>query len=258
MDIIEYKQTNQAYFRRHPWEQARSKMLAFMLSRCPSKKNIVDVGSGDAWLAMNVANQNPNSVVIAADINYDEHILTRINTTKPSNLFLINNLDQANSNLTGKVDTIVLMDVLEHVAEPLSFLKEIIEKLPLSEHVHFIITVPAYQSLFSQHDRNLGHYKRYTRKELVTLIRSSGLISVRSGYCFNSLLIPRWFQVQKEKNGRVSKSVEEGIHGWKGGGFITSLLKNIFWIEFKISWYLSRLGINIPGLTCYCICRHSQ
>jgi hypothetical protein len=142
------------------------------------------------------------------------------------------------------------MDILEHIEKPDRFLEEIKNLNKVTAATLFFITVPAFQSLFTRHDTILGHYKRYTRKELNQLLHTQGMQIKFSGYFFCSLLLVRAFQ-------KIFKTdfSNEGLYAWRGRPFLTLLVTGIFWIEFKISWYLSRLGISIPGLTCYCLCR---
>ena len=51
-----------------------------------------------------------------------------------------------------------------------------------------ILTVPAYQWLFSDHDRALGHHRRYTRASLVATLPSG--IDVVSAAYFTHLAFP--------------------------------------------------------------------
>ncbi len=255
MDLREYIQTGAA-IKRHPWELARLKMLRFFIRKTVAdKKLIADVGSGDAFLAGGVAVSWPESNVVAADINYDQALLQKLQEHKPVNLHFTNDIISINS--AANLSAIVLMDVLEHVEHPENLLKDLLQLEQTDNNTVFIITVPAYQSLFSQHDINLGHYKRYTRASLEALLKPLSLQVLHSGYCFNSLLPVRRLQVKREKKKGPGISTNEGIHNWKGGAFRTKLLTTLLWIEFKITWYLARIGLKIPGLTCYCICKPS-
>ena len=155
------------------------------------------------------------------------------------------------------VDLVILMDVLEHVEYPDILLKEVGGTLHIEKNSVFIITVPAYQGLFSKHDEILGHYKRYNRREISKLLEGEGFNVVRSGYFFTSLAIVRYFEKLTQKIFESNTLPKKGIYNWKGGKTITLLLKNLFLLEFKISWYLSKIGIYIPGLSCYCLCRKS-
>ena len=61
-------------------------------------------------------------------------------------------------------DTIVYIDVLEHILESNKEI-ELIEKR-LKPGGHLIILVPAYNFLFSEFDKSIGHYRRYNKKIL--------------------------------------------------------------------------------------------
>ena len=59
---------------------------------------------------------------------------------------------------------VLLLDVLEHQQDDRSFLRELVEKM--QHGATLIITVPALQSLWSEWDAVLGHFRRYDRASL--------------------------------------------------------------------------------------------
>lgn len=61
-----------------------------------------------------------------------------------------------------KFDSILYLDVIEHIKYPKIEINNAINSLNKSGKL--IITVPAYQHLFSQFDKDVGHYRRYTIK----------------------------------------------------------------------------------------------
>ena len=58
----------------------------------------------------------------------------------------------------------MLLDVLEHLADPVAVLRNAYEILEPGGGV--VATVPAYPWLFGKWDEQLGHYRRYTAEEL--------------------------------------------------------------------------------------------
>ena len=63
--------------------------------------------------------------------------------------------------LKEKFDTIIYLDVIEHIEDDTS---ELDVALSLLENDgHLIIIVPAFQFLYSDFDRNVGHFRRYNR-----------------------------------------------------------------------------------------------
>lgn len=68
---------------------------------------------------------------------------------------------------------IVLLDVIEHVEHPVTVLSHV--KRALRPDGAVIVTVPAYQWLFSDWDRLLGHYRRYSPSLLKEQASAAGL-----------------------------------------------------------------------------------
>jgi 2-polyprenyl-3-methyl-5-hydroxy-6-metoxy-1,4-benzoquinol methylase len=256
MDLIEYKKVSKQTFNRHPWELARLKVLKFVLQKFNKGKTIADIGSGDAFFSKTIAKENTDFNLLTIDSNYTQELIDELYKETGNNILFLKNLNDIQSKHSNSISFVLLMDVVEHVENPKEVFQKIFESAGISASAIFLITVPAYQFLFSEHDKNLGHYRRYNRSQLKKELKLSGFTIIKSGYFFNSLLIPRFFQKIIEQAGLKKGFGQNELHSWNKGKMLTNLLTNLFWIEFKISWYLSGAGINVPGLTCYCICKH--
>lgn len=84
-------------------------------------------------------------------------------------------------------ELLALLDVLEHVEDDESALSRINRLLKPGGHT--IITVPAFQFIWSHHDDLNHHFRRYTRKGLVQKVQAAGLTVCYSTYA-NCLLFP--------------------------------------------------------------------
>jgi len=87
-------------------------------------------------------------------------------------------------------DFICMLDVLEHIENPLPALlrsREIIASGGV-----LLITVPAFQALWTSHDVLNHHYVRYRRRELAQLVEKAGFEAVESRYFFHWLALPKW------------------------------------------------------------------
>jgi 2-polyprenyl-3-methyl-5-hydroxy-6-metoxy-1,4-benzoquinol methylase len=90
---------------------------------------------------------------------------------------------------TSPVDILVLHDVLEHIEdEPHAV--QCISRL-VKPGGHAVISVPAFNWLFGYHDMQLGHYRRYTKRCLVSLFQNDFDI-IRARY-YGSLFVPITF-----------------------------------------------------------------
>ncbi len=86
---------------------------------------------------------------------------------------------------SSSFDSIILLDVLEHIEDDQKFLKEI--NRILKDDGELILTVPALPKLYSEFDKMVGHYRRYKLNELTERVKNSGF-SVKYGSYFFSLL----------------------------------------------------------------------
>src|SRR5207247_6373263 len=67
----------------------------------------------------------------------------------------------------GAFDTILCLDVLEHLEDDQSALRHFFTLAGAGGHV--LLTVPAHPSLYGTMDRASGHFRRYRRQDLVIL-----------------------------------------------------------------------------------------
>lgn len=83
-------------------------------------------------------------------------------------------------------------DVIEHLADPRSFLAEC--RRVLRSDGRLILTVPAYPGLWSEFDVWNGHFQRFTRESMRVLLSESGFSVSHSTYFFSPLLLPAYVQ----------------------------------------------------------------
>lgn len=82
---------------------------------------------------------------------------------------------------------IAALDVLEHIEDEKEALAALSRRLRPGGVL--LLTVPAYQWLWSEHDEVSYHKRRYTRHDLLSRLRSSGFEPLYASY-FNTLLFP--------------------------------------------------------------------
>ena len=100
------------------------------------------------------------------------------------------------------------------VEDDVALLRQYTDKMPASGHI--LITVPAFQTLWSGHDLFLEHYRRYNKKQLEETIRAAGLKVVHTNYFFATLLplvaLSRLVNRLRLKSGKISAKSDLKIY----------------------------------------------
>lgn len=79
-------------------------------------------------------------------------------------------------------DLILAFDLLEHIKDDKKAVLEVLRLLRPGGY--FVFTVPAYSFLFSAHDKYLEHYRRYNKKDLLSLFNNLS---------FKKIELSNWF-----------------------------------------------------------------
>ncbi len=91
----------------------------------------------------------------------------------------------------GGYDLILMLDVLEHTQQPELLLRQSVGLLVPGGAM--VITVPAFDWLWTSHDDLNHHVKRYTAAEMARLVRAAGLDILEQRYLFQSLILPKLY-----------------------------------------------------------------
>lgn len=89
---------------------------------------------------------------------------------------------------------ILLLDVIEHIEQPLQFLQMLRDAFPNANK--YVIAVPASQSLWSNHDEFYGHFRRYDLPMLTSLAQGLDGKVQSNSYFFRLLYLPVWLQLK--------------------------------------------------------------
>lgn len=106
----------------------------------------------------------------------------------------------ANIKIGADVQTILLLDVIEHIQDAPGFLKQVREHFPKLRHL--ILMVPARQEIWSNHDEHYGHFRRYDLTMLKLHAEGAGFQQIWARYLFKSLYLAAraLLQVKKERD----------------------------------------------------------
>jgi SAM-dependent methyltransferase len=92
--------------------------------------------------------------------------------------------------LPHSIDTITLINVLEHIEDDIDALKK--AHLALRESGTLVLHVPAFPALYGSLDVVSGHYRRYDRRALKERLNACGF-TIREMRYFNLCGLATWF-----------------------------------------------------------------
>lgn len=87
----------------------------------------------------------------------------------------------------GRYDVVTAFDVIEHLDDPVASVKTLASRLAPAGQL--VVTVPAFQLLWSAHDVALHHRRRYSRGLLLEHLQAAGLRVTYDSF-FNTALFP--------------------------------------------------------------------
>jgi Methyltransferase domain len=262
MDLAEARVRGHEAITRHPWELARIEVIRSLIHRhvrLEQHASVVDIGCGDTFVVEQLAADHPDALFYAIDTAFTDELIAhyrrRLNNPR---ILPFSSLEAITPPPSGPVSLVLLMDVLEHIDDDRGFLAALRGRSYIGPETRFLITVPAYQSLFCSHDAFLGHHRRYSNQLLRRMLDASGLRVVEIGYFFSSLLPVRVLQVFKER-ALDGKPVEDrtGLTTWSGGSVQAAILRSALVLDWRVSRLLHAIGIRLAGLSNYAICATS-
>lgn len=139
-----------------------------VLIKLISGKKILDIGCGDASLSIKLAEIGKD--VTAVDNSADYMNIAR-EKIKGLNIRVIEE-DILKFETEERFDCVVLSGIIEHIEDDKAIIKKAHELL--KENGAIILLTSAYPWLYSEYDRNIGHYRRYSYKQIVSLISTNG------------------------------------------------------------------------------------
>ena len=118
-------------------------------------------------------------------------------------------------------DVVVILNVLEHIEDDLKALQNINNLL--TDNGILIFEVPAFQFLYDGYDRDLCHFRRYSRNQLAFQIRSAGFQIEILNFMRFSIFLP--FAIVKLKNKLfASNAILESNVKSSNNKFVSTLL----------------------------------
>lgn len=149
-----------------------------------------------------------------------------------------------------KYDLVLALDVLEHIQDDLNVMER--THRILADDGLFIITVPAYKFLWSDHDEALHHKRRYRSVELTTKLTDAGFEIVHKTH-YVAFLFPAIFAYRMFRN-----IFSRDVYPKTSYFMLPSLLNRFLFFLLKIETRLSQLFYLPVGTTFAVVARKRE
>ncbi len=227
--------------RNHWWFTARLKILEAYISRLEISQGGEPLKILNAGVATGATSEMLSKFGEVVSLEYDEDCcdFLEARTTIVPVRGSLTSLPFDNE----QFDLVCAFDVIEHIENDALACREL--SRVLKSGGAYIITVPAFNFLWSQHDVVNHHYRRYSKTKLLHTLTSNQLVSTYSTF-FNFLLfIPiAIYRVLQKVLPKSAKSKTSGSDNelFENSKWLNKLLHRVFLFENKLLAY----NISLP------------
>jgi SAM-dependent methyltransferase len=141
--------------------------LLRLIAGCVRGSRVLDIGCGSGGL-LSLLHEQGHSV---CGLEPNNELVGLADKLHPE-LDIVQGTGADLDRVSGSFDSITLIDVLEHIEDDRGQLQRIWNRLVPGGQL--IVFVPAFPVLYGERDRNNGHFRRYTRRELTGKLREIG------------------------------------------------------------------------------------
>ena len=216
-------------------------------------ERVLEVGSGIGNIVSEVLSRSNVKSLVATDLRasslavlrdrfgHDPRLTTEVwNAEDPAPEIL----------LADKFDTVICSNVLEHICDHERALKNIREILKPGGRL--VLLVPSNPTIYSGLDEELGHYRRYTREELMRVLGAAGF-EVHNMISHNLVGALGWWWAGKVRGRRTLRANDT-----KNFDKLVPLLKHIDPYITKPFGGVSLIAITSPKAECTTIIEGSS
>lgn len=164
------------------WFKHRTQVLIAAIQQFPAQGPILDLGGGNGYVSKKLEDFGYSCILMEPGIKGCLNAKARgVSTIINSTLSEARLKDES-------ISGIGIFDVLEHIEDKKTFLRQIYKVLAPTGHLY--ITVPAYKLLWSESDVKAEHTCRYTFNMIKKELNEAGFRIKYSTYFFQLLLGP--------------------------------------------------------------------
>lgn len=196
-------------------------------------KDVMEIGAGMGNLSRHLI---PRRTYVASDID-PLHLSYLANIFKGNDRVKVARIDVAHKEdvaaYAGRFDTVVCLNVLEHVADDHTALINM--RSMLVPGGQLCLLVPQMPKLYGSMDQVLGHCRRYTKPELRRQLEAAGF-EVVALYAFNRVSVPGWWW-----HGKIMRNKE--FSKWQ-----LKIFDLTVWLWRRIDCFLPWPGLSLVAI----------
>lgn len=227
----------------HWWWAGRQKLILDFLKNDDPKK-ILDIGCGTGETITFLKNSFPQALIQGVDLSseavkytkargHQAQVASALKLPFPDNSF----------------DAVLMLDVIEHIKDDNQVLREAKRIIKVGGSI--ILTAPSLPFIWSAHDQNQGHFRRYTRSRLIELAKKNSLYPKKLSY-FNFIFSPAIIIIRLLSHvpmfGKLGEYDSKLNYQIAYNKVINTILKSIFLLEIDLLKYLNYpFGISIAA-----------
>lgn len=148
---------------------------------------VLEIGCGTGNFTVPLAHRCRHLTAVDLDADYVATARSRLPHAPHVDFFTG---DATQMEWSDRFDTVILLDVLEHIEQDAEFLHRL--RHVLNPGGRLILKVPAGQRLYSSLDANVGHYRRYNKTSITQVLDAAHFTPEHLRY-FNMAGIPGWW-----------------------------------------------------------------
>ena len=231
------------------WFKHRNDCIISVVKTFVNKINVIlDIGGGNGFVTAGLNKSGYSSILV------DPSIKGILNAKKRGIKDLVCANFQDLNIKSNSIEAVGLFDVIEHIKKDNIFLNKIYAIL--KENGILVITVPAYEALFSKEDEFAGHYRRYSLKSINKILNRLGFSIIYKTYFFSFLLIPIFFfrylpskLNNQTKKAEINYTKQHSIDNYP-------ILNKVMLLFLKWELFLVKKLIKIPfGSSCLIVAK---
>jgi len=165
-------------------------LLSTFSSEILRANRVLEIGPGFGDLIAYLNSIDPNKTIDAVEVSNDAYRLCSDRFLDNKNISVVHSKVE-DFQMEKLYDLLLAFEVLEHIDEDVTFLKEMNSKM--KDQGLILLSVPAYMKRWQTQDEVSGHVRRYEEGELISKLELSGFKVMKVldyGFPLTSLMVP--------------------------------------------------------------------